>query len=136
MTTDIVEATALGEFRTTTESFHIWDGSAYREDGARELPQQGAVIGGGTDLLAGPSQQDKPVQTLHEGDQLYVFDRGDIRQSISGAQGFWYHALTRDGKEGWIHSGKLKLSKIDLLKENRESFLGRSAYTPLSPLSP
>lgn len=135
VTTDIVETAAQGEFRTTTESFYKWDGSVYREDGAQSLPQLGTVIAG-AELRTGPAPRDRPVESLHDGDQLYIFDRSDAPQSMAGEQGFWYHALSRTGKDGWIHAGTLKLSKIDPLKENQESFLGRSAFTPLSPLSP
>jgi len=141
VTTDITEAAARGEFRTTIMTFHLWNGSAYREDKNRELPQEGRAMAAAA-LLADPRAGSASIQALHEGDILYVFDRGDTQESLAGQTGFWLHATSRPGKDGWIHSSQMKLSKIDPLKVNREVFLGRSGLTPapqatpLSPLSP
>ena len=144
VTTDITEAAARGEFRTTIVTFHLWNGSAYREDKNRELPQEGRSTAAAA-LLADPRAGSASVQALHEGDTLYVFDRGDTQESLAGQTGFWLHATSRSGKDGWIHSSQVRLSKIDPLKVNREVFLGRSGLTPApqatpasltSPLSP
>jgi len=141
VTTDITEAAEQGEFRTTIVTFHLWNGSAYREDKNRELPQEGRSTAAAA-LLADPRAGSASVQALHEGDTLYVFDRGDTQESMAGQTGFWLHATSRSGKDGWIHSSQVKLSKIDPLKVNREVFLGRSGLTPapqatpVSPLSP
>jgi hypothetical protein len=78
-------------------------------------------------MTAGPGTG-AAVETLKDGDRVYVFDRSDT--------GLWYHVVSTSEKEGWIQAGRLTLSRIDPLKENRQSFLGRSPFSPLSPLSP
>lgn len=135
VTTDSVETAAQGEFHARIESFYLWDGEAYRQDASQELPQAGAAIGAAA-LLPKPAAHGAAVEALHDGDALFVFDRSDTADTVSGTTGFWYHAVSKSGKEGWIHAGSVKLSRIDPMKENRESFLGHSAFTPALPLSP
>jgi hypothetical protein len=126
VTTFAVETTAQGEFRNTMESFYSWNGSSYAADASKELPQEGKMVGS-ADMTAGPGTG-AAVETLKDGDRVYVFDRSDT--------GLWYHVVSTSEKEGWIQAGRLTLSRIDPLKENRQSFLGRSPFSPLSPLSP
>ncbi len=131
VTTDSVETTAQGEFHARIESFFLWNGEAYREDASQELPKAGAAIGAPA-LMPQAGTQGAPVESLRDGDPLFVFDRSDRAETVSGKPGFWYHAVSKSGKEGWVHAGSVKLSKIDPMRENRESFLGHSPFT--SPL--
>ena len=63
--------------------------------------------------------------TLSKGDQLYVFDRSDTRQSRNAPASWWYKAVTKAGMEGWISGTMTELSWIDPLKFNRAAFLGQ-----------
>ena len=76
------------------------------------------------------------VSSLRAGDSLYVFDREDTRQTLNGQPGFWLRATAHSGKDGWVHSSEVKLSKIDPLKINRDVFLGRPGTPAPAPASP
>ncbi len=136
VTTDVVETVAQGEFHATIVTFFRWNGSAYKEDPAAGLPQQGLVAAPSAVLRAEPKPDGAAVETLRSGDALFVFDRGDTRQSLAGQPGFWLHATARSGKDGWIFSPHVKLSKIDPLKINRDVFLGHSGVSPSPQTSP
>ena len=125
VTTDIAETSGQGEFRTTIQTFFLWNGSVYKEDPRSELPQAGTVAAATAELREVPSGSGKSVATLHKGDALYVFDRADTEENAGGKTGFWLHATSRSGRDGWIHSAAVKLSKIDPLKINRQVFLGK-----------
>ncbi|MGA2612011.1 MAG: SH3 domain-containing protein [Spirochaetia bacterium] len=135
VTTDLVETTAQGVFSTTIVTFFLWNGTLYKEDPDRELPQEGSVIANAVDLRSLPQGDGAPVAKLHNGDALYVFDRGDTQQSVEGQSGFWLHATTHAGKEGWVHSSAVKLTRIDPLKVNRDVFLGKSGFSAPSDQS-
>jgi hypothetical protein len=130
VTADVVETTDQGVFATTTETFFLWNGTAYKENPAMALPQEGRVTAGRAEVKALPQADGAAVESLHAGDALYVFDRGDARQTVDGKAGVWLHVTTRAGKDGWIHSSLVKLAKIDPLKVNREVFLGQSGFKP------
>ncbi|HVO38533.1 MAG TPA: SH3 domain-containing protein [Spirochaetia bacterium] len=134
VSTRAVETTAQGEFHNTIESFYSWNGSSYAAVASQELPQGGKIVGS-AEMTAGPGTG-AVVEALKDGARVYVFDRSDTEEAAGGTRGFWYHVVSTSDKEGWVHAGRLALSRIDPLKENRESFLGRSAFTPPSPLSP
>ncbi len=134
VTTDIEETRAQGVFHTTIVTFFLWNGSVYKEDPARELPQEGSVNASTAVLRSMPQGDGAPLETLHKGDALYIFDRGDARQDAGGQTGFWLHATNHSGKDGWIHSSTVSLSKIDPLKVNRDMFLGKSGFSaPVLP---
>ena len=125
VTTDIVETSGQGEFRTTIQTFFRWNGSVYKEDPRSELPQSGTVAAATAELRELPAGNGKSVARLHKGDALYVFDRADTEQNAGGKTGFWLHATSRSGRDGWVHSSAVTLSKIDPLKINRQVFLGK-----------
>jgi len=60
------------------------------------------------------------------GDQLFVFDRSDSRQSPKDDSSWWYRAVTRTGAEGWISGTVLELSWVDPMVTNRERFLSQN----------
>jgi hypothetical protein len=130
VTTNLMETMGQGVFATTTQAFFRWNGTVYKEDLATTLPQEASVTAGSAEVIALPQADGAAVETLHAGDVLYVFDRGDTQQTVGGNAGFWLHVTTRAGKDGWIHSSVVKLAKIDPLKVNREVFLGHSGFTP------
>ncbi|HUI70256.1 MAG TPA: SH3 domain-containing protein [Spirochaetia bacterium] len=134
VTTDLMETTAQGIFRNTIETFLLWNGSQYKEDPGKGLPQLGTITAEQAQLAALPTTDSPPVDKLARGDTLYVIDRGNVPQDVGGEQGFWFHAVSHSGKEGWIHSSSMSLSKLDHLKVNREAFLGKPAFSaPSSP---
>jgi len=129
VTTNLMETTAQGVFGATTETFFLWNGTVYKEDQPWGMPQKASVISG-AELKAFPQSTGETVAKLKGGDELFAFDRGDARAAAGGEDGFWLHATTRAGKDGWIRSGLVKLEKIDPLKVNRQVFLGRPAFQP------
>jgi hypothetical protein len=130
VTTNLMETAAQGVFSATTETFFTWNGTMYKEDPAWGMPQKATVLPGSAVLKALPQAGASSVTTLKAGDELFISDRGDARESGGGEAGFWLHATTRAGKDGWILSGQVKLAKIDPLRINREIFLGHSGYQP------
>ncbi len=130
VTTNLMETTAQGVFSATTQTFFAWNGTLYKEDPSWGMPQKGSVIPGSAELKALPQTTGAAVAQLKAGDGLFVWDRGDARETAAGEAGFWLHVTTRGGKEGWIPSALVKLSKIDPLKVNRDVFLGRSGFQP------
>jgi hypothetical protein len=114
------------EFRNTIVSFYLWNGSAYRKDGAQDLPKQGTARADGAGLSMTPGGEAALVETLRGGDLLYVFDRSDTRERWGETHVFWYRALAKDGIEGWVPASSVELSWIDPLKVNRETWLGKS----------
>ncbi|MGO9310875.1 MAG: SH3 domain-containing protein [Spirochaetia bacterium] len=113
------------EFRTTTVSFYPWNGSEFRRAELQDLPKMGTVSAAQAPLLADADAQSAVRTTLSNGDQLYVFDRSDTRQSRDDPASWWYKAVTKSGVEGWISGTLVKLSWIDPLKMNRAAFLGQ-----------
>ena len=122
VTTAFVNAAPSGEFRTSVNSFFVWDGTAYRRNAEAELPRQGTVTSDDAAIYRKPDTGSEVVQTLRAGDPLYVYDRSDTRQTEDDPASWWYRVSTKSGSEGWTSGTHLKLSWIDPLKVNREVF--------------
>ena len=122
--TDYTLVSGPDEFRTTTVSFFPWNGSEFRKATLQDLPKLGTVTAEQASLLADADAQSGILATLAKGDQLYVFDRSDTRQSRDDQASWWYKAVTKTGVEGWISGTVMDLSWIDPLKINRAAFLG------------
>jgi hypothetical protein len=121
--TEYTLVTGQDEFRTATVSFFPWNGSEFRKAALQDLPKMGTVTAEQTALLADADPQGGVVATLAKGDQLYVFDRSDTRQSRDDPASWWYRAVTKGGVEGWISGTMVELTWFDPLKQNREMFL-------------
>jgi hypothetical protein len=130
VTTDLLETTAQGVFHATIETFFLWNGSLYKENPDEELPKEASVIVASAELKARAQPDGEPVERLRKGNVLFVFDRGDTAENLAGQPGFWLHAKTHEGKDGWVHSSTVKLTKIDPLKINSDVFLGKPGFTP------
>jgi len=113
------------EFHTTTVSFYPWNGSEFRRATLQDLPKLGTVSADQAPLLADADARSGILASLAKGDQLYVFDRSDTRQSRDDPASWWYKAVTKSGQEGWISGTLMDLSWIDPLKFNRAVFLGQ-----------
>ena len=122
--TDYTLVSGQDEFRTTTVSFYPWNGSEFRRATLQDLPKMGTVSAEQASFRADADPQSGVLATLSKGDQLYVFDRSDTRQSRDDQSSWWYKAVTKTGVEGWINGTVMDLSWIDPLKENKISFLG------------
>ena len=122
--TDYTLVNGPDEFRTTTVSFFPWDGNEFKKATLQDLPKMGTVIADQAALLAGADSGSATLAALSKGDQLYVFDRSDTRQSRDDPVSWWYEAVTKGGVEGWINGTGIELSWIDPLKLNRSAFLG------------
>jgi len=114
------------EFQTSTVSFYPWDGNQFRRAVLQDLPKLGTLTVDQAVLHAGPDESSAAVATLAKGDQLYVFDRSDSRQSRDDPASWWYRALSRAGVEGWVSGTSLELSWIDPMKTNRAGFLAQN----------
>jgi hypothetical protein len=123
--TDYTLVSGQDEFRTTTVSFFAWNGSEFMKVGLQDLPKMGTVNAEQAPLFLASDSQSPLVTTLSRGDQLYVFDRSDVRQSREDPASWWYKAVTKSGMEGWISGTLMDLSWIDPLQLNRAAFLGR-----------
>jgi hypothetical protein len=122
--TDYVITTGESEFLARTVAFSRWDGTAYRKVALQDLPRKGTVTAEETPLRKEPGVESGIADTLHKGDELFVFDRSDARQSADDPQSWWYQVVTKSGAEGWASGSGLDLAWIDALKINREVFLG------------
>ena len=130
VTTNLMETTNQGVFSATTETFFLWNGTVYKQDPSWGMPQEASVTSASAELKVTPQQTGDLVTKLKVGEELFVFDRGDVRESAAREDGFWLHATDRAGKDGWVRSELVKLSKIDPLKVNREIFLGHPGFLP------
>ena len=122
--TDYTLVTGPDEFRASTVSFFPWNGSEFQKAALQDLPKLGTVTREQASLFAGADVQGAVLATLSKGDQLYIFDRSDSRQSRDDPASWWYKAVTKAGVEGWISGTVVELSWIDPLKVNRAAFLG------------
>jgi hypothetical protein len=118
VTTSIEELGEEREFSNTIVSFSAWDGTRYQKQPSEELPRQAAVVAEKAVLFADVSIEGGAVAELPRGALLYVFDRNDGTPR-------WYHAVSREGAEGWIAAADVELSWLDPLKVNREVFLSQ-----------
>jgi hypothetical protein len=122
VTTEIEETSEERSFANTIVSFFVWNGERYEKQAAQELPRQGTVVSDSAMLFADTSIEAGTVAQVPRGALLYVFDRSD-------SSPFWYRAVSREGAEGaegaegWIPGADLKLSWVDPLRVNRETFL-------------
>jgi len=123
--TDFTIVSGPEEFKTTTVSFYPWNGSQFRHAALQDLPKLGTLTAEQSTLRAGPSADSRETAALSLGDQVYVFDRSDTRQSRDDPSSWWYHVVTKSGAEGWISGSDIELSWIDPLKVNREAFLAQ-----------
>jgi hypothetical protein len=123
--TDYTLVSGQDEFRNSTVSFFPWDGSEFKKAALQDLPKMGTVSAEQAPLLVDSNAQSGIVATLSKGDQLYVFDRSDTRQSRDDPGSWWYKAVTKSGVEGWISGTLMDLSWIDPLQLNRAAFLGQ-----------
>jgi len=124
--TDYTIVSGPEEFATTTVSFYPWNGSQFRHETLQDLPKLGMVTSDHAALRAGGDEQSAVVATLARGDQLYVYDRSDARQSRDDPASWWYRAVSKSGVDGWIRGTFLDLSWIDPLKTNRAVFLAQN----------
>ncbi|HET6450618.1 MAG TPA: SH3 domain-containing protein [Spirochaetia bacterium] len=120
--TDYTLVNGADEFHNRTVSFYPWNGSEFIHESLQDLPKQGTVRADGTVLRASPDRQSAAVVTLARGEQVYVSDRSDTRQSPDEPDSWWYQAMTRSGAEGWINGVSLDLAWIDPLKIGRAEF--------------
>src|SRR5271157_628829 len=86
------------EFHTTTVSFYPWNGSEFRRATLQDLPKLGTVSADQAPLLADADARSGILASLAKGDQLYVFDRSDTRQSRDDPASWWYKAVTKSGQ--------------------------------------
>ena len=124
--TDYTVVSGAEEFRNRTVSFYPWSGGQFRHAALQDLPKLGAVTAEGAELRAAPDTASATVASLVRGDQLFVFDRSDSRQSPKDDSSWWYRAVTRTGAEGWISGTVLELSWVDPMVTNRERFLSQN----------
>ncbi len=124
--TEYMLVSGADEFQNHTVTFYPWDGSEFRHDTLQDLPALGTVAADQAALYEQADTQSDTVAPLSRGDQLYVFDRGDTRQSPADARSWWYRAVTKSGIEGWIMGTLVDLSWIDPLKTNRTVFLAQN----------
>jgi len=124
--TDYTVVTGADEFRNRTVSFYPWNGSQFRRAVLQDLPKLGAVTADGAELRAAPDPASPAVASLARGDQLFVFDRSDSRQSRKDDSSWWYHAVSRKGADGWINGTVLELSWVDPMITNRDRFLAQN----------
>jgi hypothetical protein len=113
------------EFRTSTVSFFPWNGSEFKKAALQDLPKVGTVTAEQASLLSEAQEQGGVLAALSKGDQLYVFDRSDSRQTRDDPASWWYKAVTKTGVEGWISGTAIELTWIDAMKVNRAAFLGQ-----------
>ncbi len=118
VTTAMEEAGEERQFSNTIVSFYLWDGTRYQKQASEELPRQATVVSEQATLFADVSIESGIVADLERGALLYVFDRSDGTPR-------WYHAVSREGAEGWIAAADVELSWLDPLKVNREVFLSQ-----------
>jgi hypothetical protein len=122
--TEYTLVTGPDEFHASTVSFFPWNGSEFKKATLQDLPKIGTVTADQAAILAAADAGSAVLAPLAKGDQLYVFDRSDTRQSREDPLSWWYKAVTKGGVEGWISGTVLELSWVDPLKLNRSAFLG------------